>query len=416
MAVIGQQPPVGSDSRGRRKKRAPRAPRPFLFQPTPLGRFILDGPYTDPAKLFQGRDDTMLPLQCGARHFIVQPNLELITPPDLDLHIFYRLNEFCDIKAVDVMSTLSITRDSLREGMDKGLRGEDVMQFLGEHSQQQVPETVRHLVQECSDKHGELDISTVSGYIKVSDRILLEELRSNRRVQPAIKEIIGDNIILLRENVDVRKLARELQRLGFMPRLDVAGSQTLTKDASYQFTLGQEELYTLLALLNYCVTVEENVGVSVTGDKVPALLERLRPEGPGAFNVTQFGESIGREFAKKFQAALRKKIEEIQSKYKRQVSRLVSAMPAEPVARGSFQGPNPATKRDDILEMADFATEQEVPIEIQYERTNRDPLVEKVLPKKIVGDRIYAFSEKRKRTRSYRLERIQQIRLVGDDS
>jgi predicted DNA-binding transcriptional regulator YafY len=66
--------------------------------------------------------------------------------------------------------------------------------------------------------------------------------------------------------------------------------------------------------------------------------------------------------------------------------------------------------------MADFATEQEVPVEIQYERTNRDPLVERVLPKKIAGDRIYAFSEKRKRTRSYRLERIQQIRLLGDET
>jgi len=412
--VVGHQPPVLGDGRWRRGRRQPRPWRPFLFQLTPLGRFILDGPYTDPAKIFQGRDDSMLPLQCEARHFIVQPNLEIITPPDLDLHTFYRLNEFCNIKAVDVMSTMEITRDSLREGMDKGVRGEDILQFIGEHSLQQVPETVRHLIQECSDKHGELDMGAASGFIRVSDRILLEELRSNRRVQPAIKDVIGETLILLRENIDIRKLARELQKLGFMPRLETARSRVAEKDTSFQFTLGQEELYTLLAILNHCLAVEEEVGVSLTGDKIPALIERLRPEGSGAFNVTQFAESIGREYTKKFQTALRKKLEEIQSKYKRQVSRLVSSLPSEPV-RGAFQGPNPAREREDMLEMAEFAAEQEVPVEITYTRLDHDALVEKVLPKKIVGDRIYAFSEKRQRVRSYRLERVQQIRLLGQE-
>jgi hypothetical protein len=415
IAVVGHQPPIVGDGRWRRGRRQPRPWRPFLFQLTSLGRFILDGAYSEPTRLFQGRDDTMLPLLCEARHFIIQPNLELITPPDLDLNTFYRLNEFCDIKAVDVMSTLAITRDSLREGMDRGLRGEDVVQFLSEHSQQALPETVRHLIQECSDKHGELDMGAVSGYIRVSDRILLEELRSNRRIQPAIKDVVGDTVILLRDNVDVRKLARELQKMGFMPRLETAGSRATDKDATFQITISQEELYTLLAILNYCLSIEDEIGVSLTGDKIPALVERLRPEGLGAFNISQFAESIGREYTKKFQAAFRKKIEEIQSKYKRQVSRLVSALPSEP-ARGGFQGPNPSSKRDDMLEMAEFAAEQDAPVEITYKRSDREPLVEKVIPKKVVGDRIFAFSEKRQRLRSYRLERIVQIRLVGQEA
>ena len=412
VSVIGQTPPYGADTQKRRGRRVGRSGREFLFQLTPLGRFVLDGNYTEPAKLFQGRDDTMLPLLCEAKHFIVQPNLELITPPDLDLQLFYRLNEFCEVKAVDVMSTLVLTRDSLREGMDKGLRGEDIMQFLAEHSHQDMPETVRHLVQECSDKHGELDMGTVSGYIRVSDRILLEELRSNRRIEPSIKEAVGDNVLLLRESVDVRKLARELQRMGYMPRLDSVSGRADPKEASYQFVLSQEDLYTLLAMLNYCLSVEEELGVSLTGDKIPALLERLRPEGRGAFNVTQFADSIGRELTKKFQNALRKKLDEIQSKYKRQVSRLVSSLPAEP-SRTTFQGPNPATERDDMLDMVDFATRRELPVEIVYNRPKNEPLVEKVLPKKIMGDRIYAFSERRKRFRAYHLERIEQIRLLS---
>jgi len=408
---IGHEPPLGAD--GRRRRRPPaRSGTQFLFQLTPLGRFILDGPYTEPAKLFQARDDTMLPLKCEAEKFIVQPNLEIITPPDLDLNIFYRLNEFCDIKAVDVMSTLVLTRDSIREGMDKGLRGEDILQFLAEHSQSEIPETVRHLIQECSDKHGELDIGELAGYIRVADRILLEELRSNKRIQPAIKEIAGDNLILLRENVEVRKLARELQRLGFMPRFETALGRKGKKEKTYEFSLSQEELYTLLALLIYCLSIEEEMGASMTGDKIPALLERLRPDGLGVFKIMQFAESIAHEFTKKFQAALRKKTDEIQAKYKQQVSRLVSTLPAEP-ARGTFKGPNPATEREDILEMADFAADEGLPVEIVYRRLERgQTLVEKVLPKKIMSDRIYAFSEERQRLRAYRLERVEKLRLL----
>jgi hypothetical protein len=414
---VGQQPPAGGNGRTRRAKNHVRQGRRFLFQLTPLGRYILDGPWTEPVKMFQGRDEAMLPLRCDAQHFIVQPNLELITPPDLDLNTFYRLNEFCDIKGVDVMSTLVLTRDSLREGMDKGLRGEDIIQFLGEHSMAGMPETVRHLVQECSEKHGELDMGTVSGYIRVADRILLEELRSNKRVQPAIKEVIGDSLILLREDVDLRKLARELQRLGFMPRLEMPGSKSSgIKDSTYQVTLNQEDLYTLLALLDYCQAIDEEMGATISSERIPALLERLRPEGPGAFNVTSFAESIAREYAKKFQAALRKQLERIQSKYKRQVSRLVAVLPQETPRGAAFQGPNPATEREDMLELADFAAEKDAAVEITYTRIDRDPLIEKVLPKKIVGDRIYAFSEKRQRLRAYRLERIKQLKLLAQEA
>jgi len=412
MAGVGQELPP-SDAMRYRRGRPHRPSRPFLFQLTPLGRFILDGPWGDPGRLFQGRGDAMMPLVCEARHFILQPNLEVIAPPDLELHTFYRLNEFCDIKSVDVMTTLQLGRDSLREGMDKGLRGEDVLEFLREHSKSPIPETVRHLIQECSEKHGELDIGATSGYIRVADRILLEELRSNRRVQPAIKEVVGETTILLRENVDVRKLARELQRMGFMPHLESLGSRASDKEASFQFVVTQEELYTLLAILLYCLSVEEEMGVSATGDKIPALLERLRPER--GLQVTPFTEAISREMTKKFQAAWRKKIDEIQSRYKRQVSRLVSALPGEAARRG-FQGPNPSSERDDILEMAEYACEQEAPLEITYQRSDRPPLVEKVIPRKVVGDRIYGFSEKRQRVCSYRLERIAKCRLVGQEA
>src|SRR3972149_1345274 len=99
---------------------------------TDLGRFVLENDYLQPEKLFSKKDDALLALDFSVPDFTVQPNLEVITPPDLNLRVFYNLNEFCDIKTIDVMSTLVISQESLREGMDKGLRGTDILTFLNE--------------------------------------------------------------------------------------------------------------------------------------------------------------------------------------------------------------------------------------------------------------------------------------------
>ncbi|MFH0793302.1 MAG: helicase-associated domain-containing protein [bacterium] len=389
-------------SRGRRGER-------FLFRMTDLGRFVLENDYLQPEKLFSKKDDALLALDFSVPDFTVQPNLEVITPPDLNLRVFYNLNEFCDIKTIDVMSTLVISKESLREGMDKGLRGSDILNFLNESCRQEVPETVKHLIQECGTKHGEVNLGYAGGYILVGDRILLEEIKSHRRMQNYIKDIIDNKLVLLNPDVDVKKLAKEMQRLGFMPHLD-SEHVHLTSEGKYHLTLSQNELFDLVALLRFLVAIEEDLG-PLTEDKVRPLLERLKPDSRKVYNLTQFAESMLKSFQKRYDSATKKKFNEATSKYRKQLTRLIAASPRG-TSKYDFGGPNPAAKKDDVREMLVFAIDNELPVELDYAKLNRDEINEEIEPESLEGDKLYAYCAERGAHSIYHVDRIKTAKLL----
>ncbi len=409
---LGNRLTEAHERTGKRLKAEGSQKLPFFFKLTDLGSFVLEGPYLEPQKLFERQSRKVItPLNYDIMEFTVQPNLEVITPPDLNLKSFYHLNEFADIKTVDVMSTLTISKESLREGMDKGLRGEDILNFLTESSRQRLPDTVRHLISECSDKHGEVNMGFAGGYIKVDDPILLEELKSQKRIRAVIKDIVDDKLILLDPDVDVKKLARELQRLGFMPQL---GSEQvhLTSEGRYHLSLIKEDLYYLLGALQFILTVEDELGTSVTDDRVAPLLERLKPDSESSYNLHFFAESIAKGFHKKFRSAMKKKIGEATTKYKKQVSRLITSTSPRALSKYSFSGPNPSKKKGDIKNMIDFAIDNSFELEIKYLKASDEKVEEVVEPESVDSDKLYAYCEKRDSYSVYSLDRIQQTRLL----
>ena len=385
----------------------------FYFRLTELGRIILEkeSPMT-PQILFKKKiKEGVNPLNYEIEHFIVQPNLDVITPPDLNLQTFYHLNEFTNIKNIDVMSTLTITRDSLREGMDKGLRGEDVLAFLNEACRPGLPETVKHLITECSEKHGEVYMGFAGGYIRVDDPILLEDLRSHRKIQTAIKDIIDKKVILLNPNVDVKKLAKDLQRLGFMPQLD-SERVHVTTDQKYHLTLSREDLYYLIASLRFLLYIEDNLDASLTEDKAAPLLEHLKPDPSTFYQLNFYAEALYKSFCKHFHSAMKKKIGSVTSKYKKQVSSLLAtAVPRTPT-KYSFGGPNPARKISDIREMVDFAMDHDFQMEIEYLTTSKKEIKEKISPESLDNDKLYAFCEKKDVYKIFSLKRIKMATLL----
>jgi hypothetical protein len=384
----------------------------FFFKLTDLGSFVLEGLYLEPQKLFERQSrDVVAPLKYDIMEFTVQPNLEVITPPDLNLKSFYHLNEFANINTVDVMSTLNISKESLREGMDKGLRGEDILKFLTESSRQRLPDTVRHLISECSDKHGEVNMGSAGGYIVVDDPILLEELKSQKRIRSVIKDIVDDKLILLDPDVNVKKLAKELQRLGFMPQLE-SEQVHLTTEGRYHFSLTKEDLYYLLGALQFILAVENDLGTSLTDDRVAPLLERLKPDTKSSYNLTFYAETIAKGFHKKFQSAMKKKMSEATTKYKKQISRLLTSTSPRAPSKYSFPGPNPSSKKADVRSMIDFAIDNTFELEIKYLKASDEEVEEVVEPESVDNDKLYAYCEKRDSYSVYRLDRIQQTRLL----
>jgi len=385
----------------------------FYFRLTELGRHIIEkeDPF-NPVSLFKKKQrEGIQPMKYEIQHFVVQPNLDVLTPPDLNLRTFYQLNEFADIKNIDVMSTLSITRDSLREGMDKGLRGDEVLKFLDGACRPGLPETVKHLINECSEKHGEVYMGFSGGYIRVDDPILLEDLRSHKKIQDAIKDIIDKKVVLLNPNVDVRKLAKDLQRLGFMPQLD-SERVHVTSDQKFHLTITREDLYYLIASLRFILSIEEVLGSSLTEDRVAPLIEHLKPDPSTYYQINFYAEELSKNFTKHFQRALNKKIAAVTSKYKKQLSSLLATTIPRMPTKYSFAGSNPATDYANIKDMLEFAMEHDFQMEIDYLTTNTKQISEIIAPESLDNDKVYAFCEKRDSYKVFNLKRIKKATLL----
>ncbi|MCX7012565.1 MAG: helicase-associated domain-containing protein [Candidatus Sumerlaeota bacterium] len=382
----------------------------FAFKPTAMGREILRGQASDPAKLFSGRGSSNLRIAMEARQFTVQPNLEILAPPDLHLPLLYRLCQFCEVISVDVMSTLSVTRRSVREAMDRGLHGEALISFLETHSNIPLPDTVRHLVHECAAKHGEVDIGYSGGYIYVSDRALLEEIRSHRRIRDSVKDVLGENVIALTPQADITRLARELRKAGFMPRVD---SETVhvTKDGDYFVRLSPEELYDLQGILKFVGAMEDELGRTVTEDKARPLLERLQPNPANRFNLADFADTICKSFLRRYHAARKKQIDEVAGRYKKQLARLLTAgSSVEP--RPAFDGPNPAAQAEDVRRLLEYAIKTECRVEIAYRHPKDGAVRDTIEPESLSEDRVYGYSDDRDDRSAYLLSRIRHARLL----
>ncbi|MCC5877231.1 MAG: helicase-associated domain-containing protein, partial [Candidatus Sumerlaeia bacterium] len=235
-------------SRGRPRKQQEVS---FTFRFTDLGRFVFVHHPEHWGELFRAQnEDQLMPMKFDEEHVIIQQTHEVIVPPDLKLRTFYHLNEIAEIRSLDVMSILHVSRESLRDGLDRGLRGEEIMDFLQRTSRTPLPDSLVVLVKECADKHGEVNMGFAGGYIVIDDPDLLDQIRLNRRIAPAIKDIIENRIVILNTDVDVKRLARELQKIGFMPRL--ASEHVVMKDDDqFHLSLQREDMYTLIAAVKY---------------------------------------------------------------------------------------------------------------------------------------------------------------------
>ncbi|MEN6627137.1 MAG: helicase-associated domain-containing protein [Candidatus Sumerlaeia bacterium] len=376
----------------------------FSFRPTGEGRTLLGRPYLEPDKLFAKMPDPELPFGTASDYFTVQPNLEIVTPPDFNLTRFYRLLLFANIKKVDIMTTLSISRESVRSGLDNGLSAESIMELLDQCSRKQLPETVRQIIGECETRHGELDVGMAGGYLKVADRMRLEELRANPKIAPYIKDVFENRLILLSRSADFKKIVRELQRMGLMPRID-SDSLYVTSDGLFQVTLRAEELYDLLALVRFAIMLEEENGATLFDDRPRSLFERLSVASQDRFNPRFYAESIAKAFYGNYEKFHKKAVEEQTRKYRKQVTRLMSQMPRKREAPG-FKGVNPASDPGDVQKLLRHAIENEIQVRIQYERSSGETTEEMIEPEAFQGHKIYALNPADDEHHVYALDRI----------
>ncbi|HBF35327.1 TPA: hypothetical protein DDW35_12270, partial [Candidatus Sumerlaeota bacterium] len=373
-------------------------PRPLLpdackfhFQITGLGRSLLVA-LQEHHGIFASDAPVALPFRDDMIHFTILPNLDVVAPPDLNLARFHKLRRFAIIRHIDVMSILGITRDSLRSGLDAGLTGEEILTFLQESCPSGIPDTVRHLIRECTARYGEVTLAHAGGYIRTEDPTLLENLKNNKTFASFIKEVVGGNTAILQHNADLQHVARELQKMGLLPVRDSENVHA-TSDGRIQFSLKREDFGLLLALLETLLSLEKTLGAPITEDMALPLMHVLRPAQQAHLNVGNLISVLSKRFEKNLEAALEKKVNTAAGKYRKQMRDLMAQRSTNSRRHSAYADANPATDEQDIRKLLHFAIEQETEVELRYMNSSQEEIVERVRPESLNGEKIHAFSE-----------------------
>lgn len=385
----------------------------FTFRFTDLGRYVFEQHPEHWSELFRSDDANVVkPMRFDVDHFIVQPTHDVIVPPDLGLRTFYHLNEMAAIKSLDVMSILQINRESVRGGLDRGLRGEEMLDFLNRNSRTPVPDSLKQLIKECAEKHGEVNMGFAGGYIVIDDKPLLEQVRANKKINPYIKDVIDNRIVLLNNDADVKRLARELQKIGFMPRIGSEHVHVKDEDL-FHLSLTREDMYTLIAAVRYALECRDGRGNAVAEDRLAPLLERLKPDPRTFLALNDLADPLVTTWLKAAENAISQRLDEVESQYKSKLTQIVSNAIPRGMTKHHFDGPNPAEETDDIERMLDFAVENEFEVEIQYVKSNREEVSEVVAPESVERDRLLGRCRSRDNAFAvYKIDRITSAKLI----
>lgn len=176
---------------------------PALVRLTPLGRGAFIGePYPD-----QTQEVTT---------FVVQPNLEIYTPPNLTAEHYYGLFRIADPKGSGM---LALSKESLRKALDRGATTSEIVEFLKEHSSSGLPQNVEYLVREVGGKHGHIRVGHAGLYLVVDDPILLKEIAAQSKLTIRVRKQLADSVALITgDSVDA--VLKQLRQIGYLPVAD----------------------------------------------------------------------------------------------------------------------------------------------------------------------------------------------------
>lgn len=194
------------------------------LQPDHRGVFKLTGPG---AALIHGREPVSSNGEASSRgngRFILQPNLEILSPPDLSFALYMRLFSIAELKEVDVLSRFRVSPQTVHQAMSRGWDGASLRTFFLTHSATGLPEMVDALIQECERKHGEIEIAPASGYLVSERPELLDELLVQKKVASLLGVRLSPTSAALDPSTRIDELVDALNRRGYMP--NVAGKKS----------------------------------------------------------------------------------------------------------------------------------------------------------------------------------------------
>ena len=354
-----------------------------VFKLTVPGAALLDGRQPGSSR------STGEPESRSNGRFILQPNLEILSPPDLSSALYMELFSIAELEEVDVLARFRVSAQTVHQAMSRGWDGASLRSFLRTHSATGLPEMVEALIQECENKHGEIEIAPAAGYLVSERSELLDELLVQKKVASHLGVRLSPTTAALNPSTRIEELADALNRRGYMPKL---ASRT-SDDEQQAITLKRSELLQLTGFLETAVQSFTARSVPLPED-LKRLLNRIRR------SLRSIPDS-------EIQVAVNDYYQSFDSLFRGGPSR------DDIQALSQYKGANPAAGEGDISRLIEYAIDHRLCLEINYvaDRSARKSC-RSIEPILVDHGVLYGFCRLRKGERPFRLERIQSARLT----
>jgi hypothetical protein len=171
----------------------------------------------------------------GTRALVLQPNFELlILHPDMPT--LYSLLPFAAVNQVNMVSKLTLTRNSVLRGMEAGATIDKILHVLETSSQKEVPQNVAYTLRDWVKLYKDVKISQVL-LIEVSSETVADELCASSKLKKYNLRKIGGNILAASNDINVTDLRHAFEKEGIAVRIssDIITSQNRYSTASRRY-------------------------------------------------------------------------------------------------------------------------------------------------------------------------------------
>lgn len=91
--------------------------------------------------------------------FYVQPDFEVLVPPDVPFAARWELAAFADLRKLDSITVYALSKNSLQRGLESGRTVDGLIRFLTRYAMYELPDNVRLTLEQWSKPFGKLSLS-----------------------------------------------------------------------------------------------------------------------------------------------------------------------------------------------------------------------------------------------------------------
>ncbi|KZE65495.1 hypothetical protein AV545_06105 [Paenibacillus jamilae] len=149
--------------------------------------------------------------------FYVQPDFEILVPPDVAYDVRWRLECCCERVTGDRMVVYRITRESITKAIELGMEAKTIPALLDKYSRTGVPEHVRLAVEQWAGDVGRTAFATVT-LLRCGTRDDADMVARHPALE-GLLERLGDKDFIIPVR-SANKIRKALAAIGLSPRLE----------------------------------------------------------------------------------------------------------------------------------------------------------------------------------------------------